>query len=207
RSLQWLAVGLIGGSLGSLPQSLLVDRPWLICSQVTIPAVMICATVASVRQRRARTVDDGRRPAHRRFSVLPYAAVVAVDALRLSGCVRARDTVGRLGGDEFIVVLDDIDPAGADLAVERMLAALTTPVVADGHELLVRASIGVADGGTGDDADELLRRADIAMYAAKNDGGGGFARYRPDLGGAGRPAPLGAELRQAIADGQFFLVY
>ena len=318
RSLQWLAVGLIGGSLGSLPQSLLVDRPWLICSQVTIPAVMICATVASVRQRRARTVDDGRRPAHRRFSVLPYAAVVAVDALllsatwsgrgddqrvivvgavvltalvavrqvtafqengrllarldhgathdaltqlpnralfgdrlrravttcdahrkvsvalidlddfkavndtlghragdallvavaqRLAGCVRARDTVGRLGGDEFIVVLDDIDPAGADLAVQRILAALTTPVVADGHELLVRASIGVADGGTGDDADELLRRADIAMYAAKNDGGGGFARYRPDLGGAGRPAPLGAELRQAIADGQFFLVY
>ena len=279
---------------------------------------MICATVASVRQRRARTVDDGRRPAHRRFSVLPYAAVVAVDALllsatwsgrgddqrvivvgavvltalvavrqvtafqengrllarldhgathdaltqlpnralfgdrlrravttcdahrkvsvalidlddfkavndtlghragdallvavaqRLAGCVRARDTVGRLGGDEFIVVLDDIDPAGADLAVQRILAALTTPVVADGHELLVRASIGVADGGTGDDADELLRRADIAMYAAKNDGGGGFARYRPDLGGAGRPAPLGAELRQAIADGQFFLVY
>jgi len=129
-------------------------------------------------------------------------------AQRLAGCVRAEDTVARLGGDEFVVVLDDADPRAADLAAERMMNALRQPVYADGHELPIRASIGIADGRTGDEASVLLRRADIAMYAAKNLAGTAYLHYNTNMSATGTDsAHLGAELREAIADGQLFLLY
>jgi diguanylate cyclase (GGDEF)-like protein len=129
-------------------------------------------------------------------------------ARRLATCVREQDTVARLGGDEFVVVLDGIDRAAADAAAERIIAALIRPVVADGHELRIRASIGIADGRSGDDVSQLLRRADIAMYAAKRRGGSGYLHYEPGMAGTGADdAGLGAELREAIAGDQLFLLY
>jgi diguanylate cyclase len=129
-------------------------------------------------------------------------------AQRLDACVRAEDTVARLGGDEFVVVLDAADPSAADLAAERMIEALRQPVVAGGHELPIRASIGIADGRTGDESSLLLRHADIAMYAAKNLPGTAYLHYDPDMTAAGTDhAHLGAELREGIADGQLFLLY
>jgi len=129
-------------------------------------------------------------------------------AQRLNGCIRAEDTVARLGGDEFVVVLDGADPAAADLAAERMIEALRPPVLADGHELPVRASIGIADGRTGDEPTVLLRRADIAMYAAKNLPGTAHLHYDPEMtGAASNHAHLGAELRDAIGNGRLFLLY
>jgi diguanylate cyclase (GGDEF)-like protein len=133
--------------------------------------------------------------------------LVAV-AQRLNGCVRGEDTVARLGGDEFVVVLDGADPAAADLAAERMIDALRRPVYADGHELPIRASIGIADGGTGSEAGVLLRQADIAMYAAKNVPGTACLHYDGGMAAAGTDhAHLGAELREAIHGDQLFLVY
>ncbi|WP_433064323.1 putative bifunctional diguanylate cyclase/phosphodiesterase [Dactylosporangium sp. CS-033363] len=135
------------------------------------------------------------------------ALLVAVSA-RLAASVRPGDLVARLGGDEFVVLLDAIDPAQAELVAQRMVAALAEPVLADGHELLVRASIGIADGRTGDAPGELLRLADIAMYAAKHDGGSGYRRYVPGMSGAvAGSAALGAQLRQAIFGGELFLEY
>jgi diguanylate cyclase (GGDEF)-like protein len=129
-------------------------------------------------------------------------------AQRLESCVRAEDTVARLGGDEFVVVLDDADPAAADLAAERMMNALRQPVYADGHELPIRASIGIADGRTGDDASMLLRHADIAMYAAKKVTGTACLHYNARMTASDtEPVHLGAELRTALAEGQFFLLY
>ena len=129
-------------------------------------------------------------------------------AQRLNGCIRAGDTVARLGGDEFVVVLDGADPAAADLAAERMIEALRMPVMADGHELPIRASIGIADGHTGDEPSELLRQADIAMYAAKNLPGTACLHHAPDMTSAGNDhAHLGAELREGIDAGQLFLLY
>ena len=129
-------------------------------------------------------------------------------AQRLNACVRVEDTVARLGGDEFVVVLDDADPAAADLAAERMIEALRQPVVAGGHELPIRASIGIADGRSGDESSLLLRHADIAMYAAKNLPGTAYLHYDPDMTTAGTDhAHLGAELREGIAAGQLFLLY
>jgi len=129
-------------------------------------------------------------------------------ANRLEGCLRVGDTVARLGGDEFVVVLDDADPAGADLAAERMMNALRQPVYADGHELPIRASIGIADGHTGDEPSVLLRHADIAMYAAKKLAGTAYLHYEPGMATNGTEhAHLGAELREAISGGQLFLLY
>jgi diguanylate cyclase (GGDEF)-like protein len=129
-------------------------------------------------------------------------------AKRLEGCVRAGDTVARLGGDEFVVVLDDADPAAADLAAERMMNALRQPVYADGHELPIRASIGIADGRTGDEPSVLLRHADIAMYAAKNLVGTAYLHYEQSMAAYGTEhAHLGAELREAITGDQLFLLY
>jgi diguanylate cyclase (GGDEF)-like protein len=129
-------------------------------------------------------------------------------AQRLEGCVRAGDTMARLGGDEFVVVLDDADPAAADLAAERMMKALLQPVYANGHELPIRASIGIADGRTGDEPSVLLRHADIAMYAAKNLIGTAYLHYEPSMAAHGTEhAHLGAELREAISGGQLFLLY
>jgi diguanylate cyclase len=133
--------------------------------------------------------------------------LVAV-AQRLQGCVRAGDTVARLGGDEFVVLLDAADRAAADSAAERMMAALRGPALADGHELPIRASIGIADGHTGDEASVLLRHADIAMYAAKSLAGTAYLHYEAAMAAAVTDhAHLGAELRRAIAGGELFLLY
>jgi diguanylate cyclase (GGDEF)-like protein len=135
------------------------------------------------------------------------ALLVAV-ARRLATCVRPADTVARLGGDEFVVIFDGLDAAGAAGSAERITAALAAPVVAAGHELLVRASIGIAAGGAGDDAGDLLRQADIAMYAAKHRGGGRHLCYEAGMAGAvANLAHLGADLRQAIVDDQLYLLY
>jgi diguanylate cyclase (GGDEF)-like protein len=129
-------------------------------------------------------------------------------AERLDGSVRAQDTVARLGGDEFVVVLDGTDPAAADLATGRMMAALSRPVQVEEHELPIRASIGIADGRTGDEASVLLRRADIAMYAAKKLPGTASLHYDDSMATVATDhAHLGAELRQALESDQLFLVY
>ncbi|WP_250002371.1 bifunctional diguanylate cyclase/phosphodiesterase [Actinoplanes sp. M2I2] len=124
-------------------------------------------------------------------------------AQRLAGCLRAEDTVARLGGDEFVVVIDGADPAAADLAAQRMIDSLRAPVLTDGHELPIRASIGIADGRAGDDASVLLRRADIAMYAAKALPGTAALHYEADMAATS----VGAELQDAIRDDQLFLLY
>jgi diguanylate cyclase (GGDEF)-like protein len=89
-------------------------------------------------------------------------------ARRLRGCVRPADTVARLGGDEFVVLLEGAEPALLQQIVDRMLDAFGEPVRTPEHELPVRASIGIADGRSGDDPSVLLRQADMAMYAAKD---------------------------------------
>jgi diguanylate cyclase (GGDEF)-like protein len=133
--------------------------------------------------------------------------LVAV-ARQLTAAVRLTDTVARLGGDEFVVILDGASPADAEAAAERMIAALTEPVAADGHDLLVRASIGLACGRPGDAPEDLLRRADIAMYAAKNAGGSTFLSFVPEMAVAvADTAAVGAQLHRAITEGQFFLEY
>jgi diguanylate cyclase (GGDEF)-like protein len=98
-------------------------------------------------------------------------------ARRVSGLVRKSDTVARVGGDEFTVVLSQIGKAEDAARVARnLLERLSVPVRLAGQERRVAASIGIAvHPGDGEAADTLVRNADAAMYAAKRAGGGRYA--------------------------------
>ncbi|GAA2362731.1 bifunctional diguanylate cyclase/phosphodiesterase [Dactylosporangium salmoneum] len=128
-------------------------------------------------------------------------------AERLTRVVRPGDTVARLGGDEFAILMPRTPAEVADRIVAGVVASLEQPLSAGSHRLLVRASIGVADSAGTTDPFEPLRRADVAMYAAKVNGGR-QQRYLPILDErATEHAELGAQLRTGLDDGQFFLVY
>jgi len=128
---------------------------------------------------------------------------------RLGDALRKVDTIARLGGDEFAVLLPRIETGEGAVAVAKKLqATLQTPFVLEGLTVDVEASIGVAlYPDHGNDADELLQRADIAMYAAKGTNAG-FVLFDPrqDQHSPKRLALLG-ELRQAIDHGQLVLHY
>jgi diguanylate cyclase (GGDEF)-like protein len=132
--------------------------------------------------------------------------LVAV-AGRLSEAIRDGDIVARMGADEFAVLVPEATAGEGDVIVSRLSAALREPVDAGGHQLLVSAGIGVADATDTRDPVEVLRRAEVAMYAAKA-AGGRYHRYGIELDDqAGEEARLGAELRAGLDDGQFRLVY
>lgn len=104
-------------------------------------------------------------------------------AQRLPSALRSIDVLARQGGDELIVLLTGIaNLAEASLVAQRLLADVAEPVQLGDHSLQLTASMGMAlfplDGT---DTDTLLRRADMAMYEAKNSGGDQWRRYTPDL--------------------------
>ena len=110
--------------------------------------------------------------------------LLAAVADRLNGLVRGTDTLARMGGDEFVIVLPSPDGVAA-IAValaSRIVARLAEPFGIEGQQVSVGVSAGIAlypdDGITGD---ELLRCADIAMYAAKNDGRNTFRLFRTEM--------------------------
>ncbi|WP_433306958.1 diguanylate cyclase domain-containing protein [Actinoplanes sp. CA-030573] len=117
-------------------------------------------------------------------------------ARRLLGAVREGDMVGRLGGDEFAVVLSPACEKDAAEVAARIIDEVSRPYpMADGRTAEVGASVGIALA-TGDDEDrDLIRRADVAMYAAKRSGRGRWIVFRPDAPGdplhAGIPAAGG----------------
>ncbi|WP_067499721.1 bifunctional diguanylate cyclase/phosphodiesterase [Actinoplanes sp. TFC3] len=114
----------------------------------------------------------------------------------------------RLGGDEFAVLLDADDALVAEAAAARILAALAVPFKVGEHQLLANASIGVALAGTGDSADEVLRNADIAMYAAKASGKASWTRFEPRMRNeVVNHARLGSELHNAIIRHELHLAY
>jgi two-component system, cell cycle response regulator len=99
-------------------------------------------------------------------------AVLLAAAQRMLGAVRASDTVSRVGGDEFIVLLPQVgQPDAAQAVAQKLLQALAAPVPVPGGEAGVSASIGVVEFSAGEaSAEELIARADEAMYAAKREG-------------------------------------
>jgi diguanylate cyclase (GGDEF)-like protein len=93
-------------------------------------------------------------------------------AWRLSACVRASDTVARIGGDEMVVLLRDVDSTAHTLDVaEKIRASLAQAFDIGGHQLNISGSLGVAlYPEHGQDADTLVKHADAAMYQAKDMG-------------------------------------
>jgi diguanylate cyclase (GGDEF)-like protein len=135
-------------------------------------------------------------------------ALLVVVAQRLRDCVRTDDVVARLGGDEFGLLLRGLGSAEAEDVLARITDALNRPVHALGYDLLTKASAGLAEAWPEASPQELLRRADLAMYAAKEQGKGRHAVYDAELEQHhSADAQLGAELRQALDRGEFSLVY
>jgi diguanylate cyclase (GGDEF)-like protein/PAS domain S-box-containing protein len=131
-------------------------------------------------------------------------------AQRLLTCVRSSDTVSRQGGDEFVILLSEVTHA-ADAAVsaEKLLLALSEPHRIDQHELEVTVSIGIAtypDDGT--DAEALLKRADFAMYHAKDSGRNNYQFFEPKMNvRAIKRQSLENDLRHAMERREFALHY
>ncbi len=130
-------------------------------------------------------------------------------AERLLDCTRRSDTVCRLGGDEFSILLETVnDDDTVTTVAERILESLAQPFIISGHELFVGASIGVARAEPGETPEDVLRNADVAMYHAKNRGRGGCQVFEPwMLDAAVDRLELEADLRQAITSDQFHLHY
>jgi diguanylate cyclase (GGDEF)-like protein len=127
---------------------------------------------------------DGFKPVNDRYGHAAGDAVLVGVAARLRESTRGTDVIARLGGDEFAVLIEVREPEEVNAVAERILHALKRPILFDGYELSVGASIGIADsrlpnagadspdpGDRSITAAELLRAADAAMYAAKAEGG------------------------------------
>jgi diguanylate cyclase (GGDEF)-like protein/PAS domain S-box-containing protein len=129
---------------------------------------------------------------------------------RLIACVREGDTVARVGGDEFVVMLVELHQlADAALVAEKIIAAVSAACQIEGSELHVTPSIGLAMfPGDGGDPDTLLRNADIAMYHAKRDGGAHYRFFTTEMQEvASRRLALGSALQRAIRAGEFVMHY
>ena len=102
---------------------------------------------------------------------------------RLLGCVRGSDTVSRIGGDEFVVLLSEVERAeDSAITARRMIEAVSEPYSIDQHELRITVSIGVsAYPDDGLDAETLIKNADAAMYQAKENGRHGYQFYKPAM--------------------------
>ncbi len=137
-------------------------------------------------------------------------ALLREAAERLRSCVREGDTVARLGGDEFAVVQTGLsDMGGATRLAGRVVEAMAAPFDLQGHQVVIGASVGVAAAPSdGEDADELLKKADMALYRAKADGRGAFhffERAMDEQLQARRALEL--DLRRALTAGEFELFY
>jgi diguanylate cyclase (GGDEF)-like protein/PAS domain S-box-containing protein len=137
-------------------------------------------------------------------------ALLKTAAERLRACVREGDTIARLGGDEFAVVQCGLtDLSGATRLAGRIVEALAETFELQGHQVMIGGSVGVAvSPNDGSDSDELLKKADMALYRAKADGKGAFHFFERAMDEAlqARRA-LELDLRLALAEGQFELHY
>jgi diguanylate cyclase (GGDEF)-like protein/PAS domain S-box-containing protein len=109
-------------------------------------------------------------------------ALLAVIARRLLTCVRTADTVARLGGDEFAFLIEDAtDENSASAVAERVAEAVRQPIDLEGKEVVITSSIGIATADMEGNAADLLRDADMAMYAAKGRGKARYERFEPGM--------------------------
>ena len=127
-------------------------------------------------------------------------------AKRIRKCLRHSETAARLGGDEFAILIAHENDPVPEILGARIIEALSAPLDVDGHELRIRASIGIATGRT--DPESLLRDADTAMYRAKATKRGGVCVFEPGMqADSVRELELRHELLRAVACKEITAVY
>jgi diguanylate cyclase (GGDEF)-like protein len=127
---------------------------------------------------------------------------------RLNAMIGPEDMAARLGGDEFTLLLTGRTDDEAAALLDRVLDAVQQPLIVAGYETTPRVSAGLTVAETGDTPEELLRRADVAMYAAKSVSGGRWTWFDPIMDQlAAADATLGAHLSHAIARDELFMLY
>ncbi|SDS13930.1 diguanylate cyclase/phosphodiesterase with PAS/PAC sensor(s) [Halopseudomonas xinjiangensis] len=142
-------------------------------------------------------------------------AVLQEVTRRLAGNVRREDTVARLGGDEFVVLLSGLEADDGSFAdsvqttAEKLRFVLSEPMIIEGHSLQLSTSIGVAlIPDHGESPDDLLKRADIALYRVKEAGRNGVAFFEQSMQvTASKRLVVENQLRRALALGEFKVYY
>jgi diguanylate cyclase (GGDEF)-like protein/PAS domain S-box-containing protein len=137
-------------------------------------------------------------------------ALLCAVTTRLLASVRPTDTVARLGGDEFAIIqADGAGPANTASMAERIIAAIAAPFDIEGHHIVIGASIGIAAApGDAQDADTLLRNADMALYAAKSGDRGHYRFFETEMDiRAQARRTLEIDLRIALETEAFELFY
>lgn len=132
-------------------------------------------------------------------------------ATRFKGCIRESDTIARLGGDEFIVLLPNLSQiANVEKVAKALLAEASAPVsLSNGHQAIVSASVGISVyPDDANNAESLLKNADVAMYQAKEQGKNTLCFYTSNMNeGVSKRMLLELELRRAIKNKEFIVHY
>lgn len=175
---------------------------------------MLAATSRSVRMRALLFIDlDNFKTLNDSLGHQNGDELLREVAQRLIACVRGSDTVARQGGDEFVILLDNLNyypehaAAQVEAIAQKILKTLEIPFSLGGREYFTTASIGITlFGSKTESANELLQQADIAMYQAKAAGRNTLRFFEPALQTAVQErATLGDEMRLAVRTGQFVL--
>lgn len=137
-------------------------------------------------------------------------SVLKIVTQRLKDKIRKEDTLARLGGDEFTLIMEELAISqDSSLLAQKILEALAQPIYIDSHELYVSSSIGISlHPQDGEDAHNLLKYADTAMYKAKDEGRNNFQFYSAEMTElAIERVAMEASLRQALKNEEFIVYY
>ena len=130
-------------------------------------------------------------------------------AQRLSNCLRSTDLLARVGGDEFVLLIEGEDPqSDAEEIAGRIISSISEPYLLDGRELAIGISVGIAISRDGIDCKSLIARADLALYRSKSRGRGTFSFFEEEMDAAARNRrSLERDLQTALGNGELEVHY